>query len=105
MLFLILIYFITYHLSKSASVIHFNQSIKWTLIALNIILTLPYSITYHLSKDMHVLIHFTSILIELWIALNILIALSYIHYSINDHLSRNAHIKTFFNHFTCMILA
>ena len=48
---------------------------------------------------MHVLIHFTCILTKLWIALNIMIALSYIHYSINDYLSNNAHINPFFNHF------
>ena len=36
---------------------------------------------------------------RLWFALNIMIALSYICYLINDHLSNNECIKTFFQPF------
>ena len=47
--------------------------------ALNIILTLIYSINYHLSKNVHVNTVFTCVLNGLWFALDIMVAVSYIH--------------------------
>ena len=96
-LFLTLIYSITYHLMKIASVIAFLTKKLRLQFALKIMLTLPYSFTYHLSRDMYILIHFTCILTELWIAFSIIITLSYIHYSINDDMSNNICIKTSFS--------
>ena len=82
---LTLIYSINYHLLKSASVnTFFNLCIKQTLVCIEHYI--DFTLFNYLSNG-------------LWFALNIMITLSYIHYSINDHLSNNAHIKTFFQLF------
>ena len=63
--------------------------------ALNIILTLIHSINYHLLKNTSVNMFLTCVPNGLWFALNIMITLNYIHYLINDHLSKDMHITAF----------
>ena len=103
---LTLIYSINYHLSKSASVnTFFNLCIKLTLVCIEhyIDFTL-FNYLLSVKRNVHIDTFLTCVSNGLWFALNIMVALSYICYLINDHLSNNACIKTFFNHFTCMIL-
>ena len=98
---LTLIYSINYHLSESASVnMFFNLCIKWTLGCIE--LYIDFNLFNYLSfveRNVHIGMLLTCVSNRLWFALNIMITLSYICYSINDHMSNNAHIKTFFNHF------
>ena len=99
---LTLIYSTNYHLSKSVSVkmFFFNLCIKWTLVCIEhyIDFTL-FNYLSSVKRNAHIDIFLTCVSNRLWFALNIMTALSYIHYSINYHLSNSAHIKIFFQPF------
>ena len=100
---LTLIYSIKCHLSKSASVnTFFNLCIKWTLVCIEHYIDFTL-FNYLLSVKRKVCIDtfFTCVSNGLWFALNIMITFSYICYSINDHLSKNVHIKAFQLFYMC----
>ena len=94
---LTLIYSINYHLSKSANVnMFFTLCIKWTVVCIEHYIAFNlFNYLSSVKRNAHINIFLTCALNRLWFALNIMEALSYIPYSINDHLSNNANIKTF----------